>query len=190
VRSPECVVLVGSVALGRHVEERDVDYLVISSRKEVPLTGNVNIVVLDRKEFERKFIAGDDFIVSALAYGKVIHDREYFTGFYAKPLPAFSTEVVQEKIEMCEKLRDRVYNLVRVDEERAKEELLNLGLQCARVILLRKGVIPGVKRDIPEQVRSENKELAEIIKRLMSRKPGRREMLEYLKFCSKLISEL
>ena len=61
---------------------------------------------------------------------------------------------------MCEKLRDRAYNLLRVETEKAREEVLNLALQCARVILLKKGTIPGVKREVVEvveQIKSENR---------------------------------
>ena len=44
------------VALGKHVSESDVDFLVIASKKEIPPLGNVNIVVMNRREFERKFM--------------------------------------------------------------------------------------------------------------------------------------
>jgi len=189
--SPDSVVLVGSVAAGKHVSESDVDFLVIASKKEIPLLGNVNVVVMSRMEFERKFVKGDDFIVTALCRGRIIYDKEYFISFYAKPLPAFSSEVLQEKIETCERLRDRVYNLIRVDTERAREEVLNLALQCARVILLKKRIIPGVKREIAEQIRNENKKLAKIIENLMSgKKVGEGDLINYIRFCSELISEL
>ncbi len=189
--SPDSVVLVGSVAAGKHVSESDVDFLVIASKKEIPLLGNVNVVVMDRTEFEREFMRGDDFIVSALSRGRIVYDKEYFVNFYSKPLPVFSIEVIQEKIEMCEKLRDRTYNLLRVDMERAREEALNLALQCARVILLKKGKIPGVKMEVADQVKNENRKLAKIIENLMNgERVGKRDIVDYIRFCSELISEL
>jgi predicted nucleotidyltransferase len=188
--SPDSVVLVGSAAVGKHVGESDVDFLVIASKKEVPLLDNVNVVVMNRRELERKFMKGDDFIVSALSRGRVVYDKEDFINFYTKPLPVFSSEVIREKIETCEKLRDRAYNLLRVNAEKGSEEVLNLAIQCARVIPLKKGVIPGVKREIVKQIKSENKRLSEIIENLMNgEKVEKGEVVDYLRFCSELISE-
>jgi len=39
---------------------------------------NVNIVIMTKREFEEKYIKGDDFVVSALAFGKILYDHEFF----------------------------------------------------------------------------------------------------------------
>jgi|Deesub1362B_J571_1020462.scaffolds.fasta_scaffold00034_52 predicted nucleotidyltransferase len=182
--NPVSIVLVGSVAVGREREISDIDFLVISGKKRVPLIENTNIIVMTRLEFEKKYAKGDDFIVSALAYGKIIYDKEFFIRFYEKPLPAFTEETIQEKIHYCEKLQDRIYSLLRSDEERAREETLHLTLQCARIVLLRQRIIPGTKYDITEQVKKYDEELAYIIEELMkSRKIAREKILEFLRKC-------
>ena len=189
--SPDSVLVAGSAAVGKYADESDIDFLVVASKKEIPQINNVNIVVMEKNDFERGFMKGDDFIISSLSYGKLIYDREYLINFYSKPLPPFSAEVLHEKIELCERLRKRAYSLLRVDVNRARDEVLNLALQCARIILLKKGMIPGVKREIPDQIEKENEKLAEIIRSLLERrKIEETEIIHHLKFCSELISKL
>ncbi len=182
--NPDSIVLVGSVAAGKERETSDIDFLVISGKKRVPLIENTNIIAMTRSEFEKKYIKGDDFIISALAYGKIIYDKEFFIKFFEKPLPAFTEEIIQEKIRYCERLQDRIYALLKSDEERAREEALHFALQCARIILLRRKIIPGTKYDIAEQVKNYDGELARIIEELIkTRKIGREKILEFLRKC-------
>jgi len=182
--NPDSIILVGSVAAGKERETGDVDFLVITGKKRVPLIENTNIIAMTKSEFEKKYTKGDDFIISALAYGKIIYDKEFFIRFYEKPLPAFTEETIQEKIRYCEKLQDRIYSLLRSDEERAREETLHLALQCARIVLLRQRIIPGTKYDIAEQVKNYDEELACIIEELIkTRKVSREKILEFLRKC-------
>ena len=187
---PVSVVLVGSVAVGKERETSDVDFLVISEEKEVPLVReDVNIVLMSVSEFEERYLKGDDFIISSLSYGRIIYDKEYFIKFYEKPLPAFSSEVIQEKIDYCRRLRDRVVRLARSDVDLARKELLNLVLQCARIILLRNGVIPPTKHDIASVLRRYNEGLARILSDLMEgKKIDRKKIIEYLRLCEEVMS--
>jgi len=52
---PVSIVLVGSVAVGKEKETSDIDFLVISSKRDVPLLKeNVNIILINKSEFEKK----------------------------------------------------------------------------------------------------------------------------------------
>ncbi len=186
---PASVVLVGSVAVGKEKETSDIDFLVISNKREVPLLKeNVNIILMNKSEFEKKYFKGDDFIVSSLSFGKIIYDEEYFIRFYEKPLPVFSSEIIQEKIDYCRNLRNRIVHLARSDMDLAKEELLNLALQCARIILLRNKVIPPTKHEIASVVRKYNKNIAKVLNDLMKdKKVSKEKMLEYLRVCEEII---
>jgi len=129
---PSSVVLVGSVAVGKEKDTSDMDFLVISSKKQVPLLKeNVNVVLMSKNEFEKKYLKGDDFVISSLSFGKIIYDKEYFVKFYEKPLPVFSSDVIQEKIDYCRKLRNRITHLAGSDVDSAKEELLRI---CEEII--------------------------------------------------------
>jgi len=186
---PASIVLIGSVAVGKERETSDMDFLVITGKKHVPLLKeDVNVILMSRSEFERKYLKGDDFIVSSLSFGKIVYDEEYFIKFYERPLPVFSSEVIQEKIDYCRKLRNRIVHLARSDVDSAKEELLNLALQCARIILLRNGIIPPTKHEIAHSIRKYNSDIAKILDNLMkNRKIDRKRIVEYLRVCEEII---
>lgn len=181
---PVSVVLVGSTALKKMRKGSDLDFLVIGRRKEIPVIENANIVTVTKKEFEEKHMKGDDFVVSALAFGKILYDHEFFINFYEKPMPVFSQELIQEKIRYCEKLENRIYALLRSDTEKAREELLYLALQVARIILLKNRIVPGVKYDIPLQVKEFNEDVSRIVQELVDgKKIGKERILEYMRKC-------
>ncbi|MCK4730216.1 MAG: nucleotidyltransferase domain-containing protein [Candidatus Aenigmarchaeota archaeon] len=178
---PKSVILVGSVSQQKMKEGSDIDFLVIGSKKEVPYFENTNIIVVSEKGFKEKYLKADDFVISALVFGKTIYDAGFFIRFYENPLPVFSQEVIQEKIKYCERLEERTYKLLKTDVEKAKEELLYLALQSARIILLKNKIIPKTKYDIASQIMVFNREFAEIINSLLRKKKIKKEkVLEYL----------
>lgn len=187
--SPKSIVLVGSVAVQKMKEKSDIDFLVIGEDKEkIPYFENANIVMLSEKEFEEKYAKGDDFVVSALVFGKIIHDTGFFIRFLENPLPIFSQGLIQEKIKYCEILEERVYSLLKTDERQAKEELFYLALQAARIILLKNGIVPRTKHDIAAQVSGFDKEMEKIIKKLMEQKKiSKEKMLDYIKKCMRRV---
>ncbi len=182
--SPKSVILVGSVALQKQKKGSDIDFLVIGENKKIPHFENCNIILLNEKELKEKYLKGDDFIISALLFGKIIYDNNFFTKFFESPLPIFSQELIQEKIKYCEKLEERIYILLKTDEKKAREELLYLSLQAARIILLKNRIAPKTKYDIGGQVRQFDKKIAGIIKEL-SKKNGasKGKMLGYIRLC-------
>ncbi len=186
---PVSVVLVGSVAAGKERETSDIDFLVISGKREVPFfRENVNVVLMNMNDFEKKYLKGDDFVVSSLSFGKIIYDEECFIKFYEKPLPVFSNEVIQEKIDYCRNLRNRIVHLTRSDMDSAREELINLALQCARIILLRNRVVPPTKHEIAGFVRKYNSDIARVLDDLMkNKKIDRKKIVEYLRVCEEII---
>ena len=186
--NPKSIMLVGSVAFQKMRKESDIDFLVIGKRKKVPHLENCNMIVLDKKEFEEKYLKGDDFIISALSFGKVIYDNNVFLRYFENPLPIFSQELIQEKIKYCEKLEERIYVLLKTDEKKAGEELLYLALQAARIILLRNKITPKTKCDIPKQVKTFDKKLAGIITGLLEKsKLSKKRMLEHIRTCMEIV---
>jgi len=183
--APESIVLVGSAAMQKVKKGSDLDFLVIGGKKEkIPVFENANIVAISEKELTEKYVKGDDFIISALVFGKIIYDREYVVKFIESPLPIFSQELIQEKIKYCETLEDRIYALLKSDDNKAREELLYLALQAGRLVLLRKKIVPKTKHDIAAQVKPHDKELSGIISRLLEgRKMSAKDMLVYAKKC-------
>ena len=182
--SPKSVILVGSVALQKQKKESDIDFFVIGENKKIPHLENCNIVLLKEKELKEKYLKGDDFIISALLFGKIIYDNNLFIKFFESPLPIFSQEIIQEKIKYCEKLEERIYALLKTDEKKAREELLYLSLQVARIILLKNKIAPKTKYDIGEQVNQFDKKIAGITKELFKKKEASKEkMLAYVKLC-------
>jgi predicted nucleotidyltransferase len=186
--NPQSVVLVGSVAFNEQKKESDIDFLVIAEKKEMPYFENCNIVLLSEKEFKEKYLKGDDFIISALSFGKIFYDTNIFIKFFENPLPIFSQELIQEKIKYCEKLEERIYTLLKIDQEKAQEELLYLALQTARIILLKNRIVPKTKYEVGEQVTPFDKKLAETIENLLKKKELTEEkMLEYVGLCMERI---
>lgn len=186
--NPESIVLVGSVALNKQKKESDIDFLVINDKKEVPHFENCNIILLNQKEIKEKYLKGDDFIISALLFGKIFSDKGVFVRLLENPLPIFSQELIQEKIKYCERLEERIYALLKTDEKKAREELLYLALQVARIILLKNKTVPKTKYDIAEQASQFDRRLTRIIKELLKKKRlGKEKMLDYIKVCMSLI---
>ncbi|MBU4245567.1 nucleotidyltransferase domain-containing protein [archaeon] len=183
--SPESVMLVGSAAMQKMRKTSDLDFLVVGGKKEkIPFVENANIVSVSEKELTEKYVKGDDFIISALVFGKIIYDREYAVRFLESPLPIFSQELIQEKIKYCETLEERIYSLLKIDETEAKNELLYLALQAGRLVLLRKRIVPKTKHDIAMQVKPYEKELSGIILRLLEgKKMSAKDMLDCAKKC-------
>lgn len=190
--SPKSVVLVGSVALGEQKKESDVDFLVVGRKKEIPHFENCNIVLLNEKELKEKYLKGDDFIISALLFGKIIYDNNIFINFFESPLPIFSQQIIQEKIKYCEKLEERIYTLLKTDKEKAREELLYLALQVSRILLLKNRIAPKTKYDIAEQVSEFDKKLAGMVRELLKKrnlgKLPKGKILDYVRECMELIS--
>lgn len=149
-------------------------------REKIPYFENCNIILVSEEAFKDKYLKGDDFIISALIFGKVLLDKNVFINFFENPLPIFSQESIQEKIKYCEKLKERIYTLLRTDEKKASEELLYLALQTARIILLRNNITPKTKYDIPSQVKAFDKNIALIIEKLLERKVKKEEMMGFL----------
>lgn len=184
--SPKSVILIGSVAVQKQEKESDIDFLVIGENKNIPYFENTNIILLNEQETKAKYIKGDDFIISALSFGKILYDNNVFIKFLESSRPIFSEELIQEKIRYCEKLRERIYTLLKIDAAKAQEELLYLALQTARIILLKNKTIPRTKHEISEQTKKFNKEIAEITQELLKKKPMSKEkMLEYISTCRK-----
>lgn len=186
---PQSVVLVGSIAQLKMRKGSDVDFLVIGQNKEkLPNLENANITLISEKDFEGKYLKGDDFVISALAFGRVIHDTGAFLKFIESPLPIFSQELIQEKIKYCERLEERVYLLLKMDENRARNELLYLALQAGRIKLLKNGIIPKTKYDIASQVEPLDNGMAKLIRKLLTAKNIRlQRMIDYAKECMSAI---
>lgn len=182
---PESIVLVGSVALARQTPKSDLDFLVIvpgDNKHLVPKLENCNVVMFSENEIKDKYLKGDDFVISALSFGKVLLDNKgTFMNFFENPLPVFSSGLIQEKIRYCETLEERIYSLLKMgDESKAKDELLYLVLQVARIVLLKNRTIPGTKSDVAGQVNPFSRELASALKILLT--PGKLKKMEILKY--------
>jgi len=185
---PKSIVLVGSAALYKLRKESDTDFFVVGDAKEMPHLESCNIIIMSERELKEKYLKGDDFVISALLFGKIIFDENVFIKIYENPLPIFSQELIQEKVKYCERLKDRVYTLLKMDEQQARKELLYLALQVARIILLRNNITPKTKHDIAGQVSQFDKRIAKIIQSLLKEKKASKEkILEHMRVCMEIL---
>lgn len=163
------IILVGSWAIKEAGTNSDIDFLLLTERKqELPFFENCNIIQLTREDFTERYRKGDDFVLDALLYGKILDDKNFFINFFEKPLPVYSQEIIEEKREALKKLKDRVYELMKLgDLKTAKEEVGKFLVQKERLGSLEKREIPKTKK--------------EIINRRKIKKLGREEIFKILR---------
>lgn len=178
------LLIFGSTASGESDEKSDIDLLVILkdprkdlenpeeirileglkenmiSKKHISF-GKINIIVMSDKEFEQGYLNADDLLITILSNNLIVYDNYLWT-FMQRELFIPSDKAIFTRMEQLEKNKQRLLELIRLDDEkRLREEFHDYLIKEARVELLRKKMpIPAItKKDVIEKIREFNKDL-------------------------------
>lgn len=163
-------IIFGSVASGESDEKSDIDLLVIvNEKKEIDYRkkgllrlGDINIIEKSKNEFENEYLLAHDLILNALMNGIIIFDEGLLQFFMIKPLPQPSYEVIMQKKEELEHLKNRlILSLRDKDYKQTMEQFRAYLIQNGRILLLQEGIIPTSRKNILENLRHKHKELYE-----------------------------
>lgn len=166
------VILIGSYAHGATTWRSDVDLLVLhrnARRPKLKVPFGVHLHLEDVDKFRRRLAQGDDYAISALRFGKLLHDRLHVWESLRQEADRAKWPDWRDKISRAERrirLGDRL--LATGDIDAATEEYLLGATQISRAILLRLGIYPLSRLELSKQLRAVGqKSLAADIQRLI-----------------------
>jgi len=161
-------IVFGSVASNEMTEKSDIDFLVIiKEKKEINYKKSgllnlekINIVEKTKSEFESEYLLAYDLILNALMNGIIIFDEGIIRFLLKKPLPEPSYEVIMQKKQRLDILKNRLFILLKDKDYKELVEQFKLYLiEQARILLLQKGLIPSSKKYIINSLKKTNKNL-------------------------------
>lgn len=166
------VVLVGSAARGARTSCSDVDVLILNEdgkRLTLARPGDTHLQQDSRTRFLRRLANGDDYPAWALRLGVPLRDAD---GWWAEQVAAEQAD--PHWPDWCPKVayaRKRVHLasdlLTSGDLDAAAEELLLAASHAARAVLLRAGVFPLARPELPDQLSALDADLAATMRLLM-----------------------
>ncbi|HTZ85109.1 MAG TPA: hypothetical protein VMB05_00445 [Solirubrobacteraceae bacterium] len=150
------VALTGSTARGRRTATSDLDYHVIGSRPDVSdLPAEVDIVATPAGRFRDRLVEGDDFAQWTLRFGCVLYDAGPMRDGVRLILEANLWPDAQRKLDSLAGHRGELERLVRMgDEDAARDQLRAMLTTAARGLLLKAGVFPLARDELPTQLES------------------------------------
>ncbi len=158
--------LIGSAV--SQTEPADLDFLIITaksfrSRLEsfVPYE-KINLIEMTEKEFKEKYLETDDFVISSLASQRILFDKDFIIRFIRRPLPFPEKKIIEERIKQLLKIRERLLvSLSIADQKNIQENLLSLLVQLSRIKLLKAGILPLSKAELPSQIKDVDKKICD-----------------------------
>ncbi len=156
--------LIGSAV--SQTEPADLDFLIITAKSFrfklesfVPYE-KINLIEMTEKEFKEKYLETDDFIISSLASQRILFDKDFIIRFIRRPLPFPEKKIIEERIEQLLKIKERLLiSLSITDRKNIKENLLSLLVQLSRIKLLKAGILPLSKAELPFQIKNVDKKI-------------------------------
>lgn len=174
------VILIGSYAHEAATKRSDIDILVVGSedhprRRKIKSPEFVHMQYEDIKKFRARAEAGDDFVIAALRFGKVVYDPIHAWDGLRREFAMHRWPDWQEKMKYAARRVRLGDDLVQSgDIDAGAEEYLLAATQIARAVLLRKQIYPLSRPQLPAQLRSAGEsQLANVIEDLMSQEPER-----------------
>ena len=161
-------IIFGSASTNEQTKDSDIDFLVITGkRKDIDYRkrgllsiGNLNIIEKKQNEFENDYLLANDLVLNALMNGIILFDNGLIRFLLNKPLPKPSYEVIMQKKERLDVLKERLFTLLKDESYKELVEQLKLFLiEKARILLLEKDIIPSSKKNIIDNIKRENKQL-------------------------------
>lgn len=149
------IVLIGSASRGTMTDRSDVDLLVITPcavpRMTVPV--NVHVHLETRAGFTSGLQKGDDFRAWALRFGQVVHDPSGWWGTVSGGADSLPWPDWFRKLQHAKKRIRMGKELIGDgDLDAAQEEYLMAVSHLARAILLKSGVFPLSRAEMPAQL--------------------------------------
>lgn len=189
----QIVVLIGSVARGTANEQSDVDILVISEGNphKVQSDPPAHVQYFTRTQFLERLGAGDDFAAWCVRYGAVLEDTEgwahLLVSVEAKVWPDW-----RRKLPHATRRLHLAASMFRLgDLDAASEETLYLLTHLGRALLLRAGLFPLSRPEMPEQLESiGHPALARLIREFLRGDPDRRRVRQAIGYGKKLLVHL
>lgn len=166
------VVLVGSSARGVMNDRSDVDILVLKDddrRLRIEYPGDIHLQQDSRSRFLRRLQEGDDYPGWALRYGIPVSDPD---GWWATQTAAERENPHWPdwcpKVEHARKRMRITAALLEIgDYEAASEELMLATSHVARANLLKQGVFPLSRPELPAQLMEFEPSLADLLEKLI-----------------------
>lgn len=149
------VLLLGSSARRTQTWRSDIDILVITlhetARWRVP--AEVHLHVETRDKFIARLLAKEDFPAWALRYGVVVHDSDnWWKSIQQNPNLSSIWPDWRLKLPQARKRLEKARELLTIgDTEASTEQLLLASALAARAILLKAGIFPLSRPEIPSQ---------------------------------------
>ena len=177
------VVLIGSFARGAQTWRSDVDLLVLlqePKRPKLKAPNGIHLQFEDIEKFRRRLREGDDYVIAALRFGKLLYDSGNLWKELRQQMKSGSWPDWRDKIKRAEhriRLADEL--LVIDDIDAATEEYLAIATQISRAILLRHGEYPLSRPELSKQLLARGETtLAADIERLIEGKCDMEQLRE------------
>lgn len=147
--------LVGSAAHGTMNADSDLDFLAVVRKQTLyhPRgTRPINFVTMTEAEFRNKYAVRDDFVLTALRYGRLLRDSGFAQEFYEHAMPrTLPARQAQAKEGALERHRDNFLFFLRSKEsEEARKALRSHAVSLARMMAQCFGELPRGKEDLIE----------------------------------------
>lgn len=158
----------GSVASQETTEKSDLDlFAIITEKKEIDYQkkglfdlGKINLIEKTPSDWEKDFLMGHDLVLNVLINGIVIYDSGILKDFFQKPLPKISEEVILQKKERLNILKDRLLLLLKDQDYHSLEDTFKQYLlEKARIIMLQNNLVPRSKKDILAKIKNLDPEI-------------------------------
>jgi hypothetical protein len=171
--------LTGSTARRRRTAISDLDYHVIGRRPDVrDLPADVDVVATSVDRFRSRLIEGDDFAQWTLRCGCILHDTGPMREGIGLIAEMHLWPDAHRKLDSLGVHRTEVERLLQMgDQGAAQEQLRAMLTTAARGLLLRVGVFPLARKELPAQLdRSGFGALAQALRRVIYAAPGLEEL--------------
>jgi hypothetical protein len=151
----EGVALTGSTARAKRTKISDLDYHVVGNRPDVlDLPADVDIYESPREMMQAKLLQGDDFVQWTLCCGCILYDTGVFRDAASTVVERDlwpDGEAKRRRLPELRRLADRLIDVG--DRDAAQDQVRAALTSAARGVLLRRGVFPLARSELPAQLR-------------------------------------
>jgi hypothetical protein len=146
--------LTGSTVRRRRTAISDLDYHIIGRRPDVSdLPGDVDVIAMSGARFRERLMDGDDFVQWTLRCGCVLHDGGPMRDGIRLMVEMDIWPDAQRKLDSIGMHRREAERLIKMeDQSAAQEQLRSMLTTAARGLLLRAGVFPLARMELPAQL--------------------------------------
>ena len=189
------VVLIGSAARDVETERSDIDFLVIWPEEGTPRikpSADVHVHQETRRRFLERLAQNEDFPAWALRYGVPIRDPD---GWWSDQVrrekrdphwPDWRAKIVHGS----KRLRMANMALEDDDSEAAAEELLFAASHAARALLLKSGIFPLSRPELPSQLEGVDEALSRALSGLIEDGLGALKLQRTARLIERRLSEM